>query len=198
MSKVKEPKLKPIGDISATILRLVLGFTKGQLTKKIEQPDVRDGVLLAFPLAQTIIDVLNDKDPENDKQVREALFAHLNGPTAEFLDRILDQKITPIEDYDLRFLLLYIKNKAIEAMQIVTDDDIENKKQLDAFWDQLLRSPDFHAVLIEHVIKPLVRKTGSSEEWVQFIVDIVRATLDGLLKVQEAQFRAKLAELPEA
>jgi hypothetical protein len=198
MAKEREPKLKPIGDISATIMRLFLNFTGAQLEKKIGNEDVKDGVMLAFPLAKTIIEVLNDEIPENDKQVREALLDHINGPVADFLDRILGQKIEPIENEDVEALLVFIKDKAISALRLITDDDAQNKAQLDLFFDELMRDPQFHALVIDRILIPIAVKAGATEEWVEFLREVIQTTLDGLLKVKAAQLRAQLKQIQEA
>lgn len=193
----KEKKVKPIGDITATLLRLALNFSKGQLERKVEDDDVRDGIMLAFPLAARVIEVLNDDNPENDKQVRTELFITLNGPVADFIDRILGEKIDGV-DGDFAPILEFAKDKAVDVFRLVTDDDAQNNAQLQAFFDELLRSPEFRELVIEQIIVPIARKAGATDEWVEFLRDVIRTTFDGLLKVKAAQLRAQLKDIQEA
>lgn len=192
----KEKKVKPIGDITATLLKLALNFSQNQLEKKVGDEDVRDGIMLAFPLAAKVIEVLNDDNPENDKQVRAELMASLNGPVADFIDRLLSEKIEKTDE-NLEAILTFLKDAVVDVFRLITDDDAQNNTQLEAFIDQLLRDIEFHDLVIEHIIVPIARKAGATEEWVDFLREVVQTTFDGLLKVKAAQLSAKLAEFQE-
>jgi hypothetical protein len=182
MSKVKKRESKPIGDVLAAILRTGIKFTEDQLKKRVRNPYLLDGVSLAFPFSTQVVNILNDENPENNAQVRELLLDHVNGPIAEFLDRILTEKISAVDEDNLRKILFFLKEKGIDALEILSDDDIENNKQLKAFWDALLESKEFHDLVKFSIIVPFLAKRNVKEDVITFVLEVIDLAIAGFNK----------------
>ena len=83
MSNNKKEQAKVIGEIVAQILKFGVNIAQERVEKKIDNPLVEKGVLLIFPLTKDLIEVLSDKDPNNEEQVRKIMLEWTNGPLAD-------------------------------------------------------------------------------------------------------------------
>lgn len=193
MSKKRE--VKPIGDILAAILKLGINFSEAQLKKRVNEPNLLDGVMLAFPFSKQVIDVLNDDDSDNIGQVREILFDHVNGPVADFLDRLLYEKISAVNDPNLKVILGFSKDQAIDALRIVSDDNDDNNVQLEKFWEQILQDGEFIDIIKFNVIVPLLKKAKADDNTIEFVLTVFTAAVDGLLKEKSGEISQKIEKL---
>lgn len=182
MAKVKKREAKPIGDILAMVLRAGIKFTEDQFKKRVKNPYLLDGVSLAFPFSTQVVNILNDENPDNNAQVRELLLNHVNGPIAEFLDRILTEKISAVEQENLKKILDFLKDAGIDALEMLSDDDVENNKQLEAFWNGLLESKEFHDLVKFNIIVPFLVKRNVKEDVIKFVLDVIDLAISGFSK----------------
>lgn len=192
MSKIKKREAKPIGDVLAAILRAGIKFTEDQFKKRVRNPYLLDGVSLAFPFSTKVVNILNDENPDNNAQVRELLLDHVNGPIAEFLDRILTEKISAVEEENLKKILSFVKESGIDALEIISDDDTENNKQLKVFWETLLESKEFHDLVKYNIIVPFLLKRNVKEDVVTFVLDVIDLAIAGFNKDSAKQISEKI------
>lgn len=187
MAKVKRRNAKPIGDVLAAILRVGIKFTEDQFKKRVKNPYLLDGISLAFPFSTKVVNILNDENPDNNAQVRELLLDHVNGPIAEFLDRILTEKISAVEEENLKKILDFIKESGIDALELLSDDDAENNKQLKAFWEALIESTEFHDLVKYNIIVPFLEKKNVKEDVIKFVLDVIDLAISGFNKESAKQ-----------
>lgn len=181
----KEKNVKVINDLVATIMRLGVGFAEGQVGKRVDDPLVEKGVDLIFPLTRKMIEVLSDNNPDNTGQVKEVMLDWTNGPLANYLEEIFAALIVKQKDPNVKALLTFLTLKFVEALRIYSDDEESNKEQIAALWESIIVATETHALITEHIVKPLLVKSGASEQWVKFVTDLVQTTLQGLVEAKD-------------
>jgi hypothetical protein len=177
----KEKNVKVINDLVATIMKLGVGFAEGQVGKRVNDPLVEKGVDLIFPLTRKMIEVLSDNNPDNTGQVKEVMLDWTNGPLANYLEEIFAALIVKQKDENVKALLAFLTLKFVEALRIYSDDDEKNKEQINALWEGIIVAPQTHALIVDHIVKPLLIKSGATEQWVVFVTNLVQTTLEGLV-----------------
>jgi hypothetical protein len=193
MSNNKKEQAKVIGEIVAQILKFGVNIAQERVEKKIDNPLVEKGVLLIFPLTKDLIEVLSDKDPNNEEQVRTVMLEWTNGPLADYLEQIFTNFVAKQKDENAKVLIAFFAAAFIEALRIYSDDVNDNKKQLDKLLDDIVSDKDTYELILNNIIKPLLVKSNASEELSRFVVEASKMFIDWLLK-EKAQAEIKTIE----
>lgn len=177
MAKQKD---QSINKLVAVIAKMAVDFADKQVDKRVSDPLANEGVNLIFPLTHSIIEVLSDNNPDNSEQVKQEVLKWLNKPLADFLDEIVQTLVQRQEDENVKALLLFLGARFIEVLRLLSDDDKGNKEQLAAFWEKVVVDPTTHKLIVEHIVKPLLKRANATEPWSDFVCTIVGTTLAGL------------------
>lgn len=183
MSKSKE-NAKVIGDLVALIMKLGVNFAQNQVENRIKNPLVEKGVALIFPLTKELIEVLSDANANNEAQVRQVMLKWTNGPLAEYLEEIFAEFVSKQKDKDVKALLEFLTKKFVEALRIYSDDEEENRQQIEKLWEGIITDEKTITLIVEHIIKPLLIKAQATEEWVKFATDLSITLLKGLIQAK--------------
>lgn len=177
MAKQKD---QSINKLVAVIAKLAVDFADKQVDKRVSDPLANEGVNLIFPLTHSIIEVLSDDNPDNSEQVKQEVLKWLNKPLADFMDEIIKALAERQEDENVKALLLFLGTRFIEVLRLLSDDDNHNKEQLAAFWESVVLDAVTHKLIVDHVVKPLLKRANATDSWIDFVVTIVNTTLEGL------------------
>ena len=128
MSKDK----RPISDVVKAVANLGLNFTEGMVEKKVQNPMVEDGIKLVFPLVRHLLEVLNDDNPANAEQVRAIILKWINTDLANFVEKVADNVLHNTKDTAHFALLDFAQLNAVRILRVYTDENVDNKAQLDA------------------------------------------------------------------
>lgn len=183
MSEVKEPK--NINKLITGLAQLTSGFLQKQVEKRVDHPLANKGIGLIFPLVNQVIVVLSDKNPDNSGQVRDEVLDWVNEPLANFLEEVFAELIAKQENPDAKALLYFLGDTFVKVLRIYSDDDQENKKQIEALWEAVISSEKTHKLIVENIVKPLLVKANATEAWTDFATTVAKTTLSGLTKVKE-------------
>lgn len=186
MSK-KEPKVKVINDLVATIMKLGVNFAEKQVEKRLEDPAVEKGVNLIFPLSKDLIDALSDTNPENAKQVEKIMLAWTNVELANYLEEIIGAVVAKQKDKDLKEVLEFVATLFIAVVRILSDNDANNTKQLKAHWEKVSASDEMQTLILHHIIKPILMKSGANGEWIDLVMSVTETALKGLIAQRDSQ-----------
>lgn len=191
--KEKQEQAKVIGQIVAQILKFGVNIAQGQVEKKIDNPLVEKGVLLIFPLTRDLIEVLSDKDPNNEEQVRKIMLEWTNGPLADYLEQIFANFVAKQKDENAKALIAFFAAAFVEALRLYSDEVDDNKAQLDELLDGIVSDKETYDLILNNIIKPLLVKSNAGEELSKFVVEASKMFIDWLLK-EKAQAEIKTIE----
>lgn len=186
-------KEKPLGDLVRTLLIMSVNFVETRFISRIPTEDVRVGLLLLLnPIRQMIL-ALNDDDPRNDEQIRELWLKFTNTDLANFSDEVLQKNIARIEEEDLRIVVAFVATNAIKILRLVTDEEKDNTAQLQAFWNEFVKDPNTHQVVLEHIMEPVLSGVIKDEDTVQFILDLIATALKSGTTLIEKKIAERIA-----
>lgn len=186
-------KEKPLGDLVRTLLIMSVNFVETRFISRIPTEDVRVGLLLLLnPIRQMIL-ALNDDDPKNDEQIRELWLKFTNTDLANFSDEVLQKNIARIEEEDLRIVVAFVATNAIKILRLVTDEEKDNTAQLQAFWNEFVKDPNTHQVVLEHIMEPVLSGVIKDEDTVQFILDLIATALKSGTTLIEKKIAERIA-----
>lgn len=192
-TKEKQEQAKVIGQIVAQILKFGVNIAQGQVEKKIDNPLVEKGVLLIFPLTRDLIEVLSDKDPNNEEQVRKIMLEWTNGPLADYLEQIFAAFAEKQKDENAKALIAFFAAAFVEALRLYSDEVDDNKAQLDKLLDSIVSDKETYDLILNNIIKPLLVKSNAGEELSKFVVEASKMFVDWLLK-EKTQAEIKTIE----
>lgn len=192
-TKEKQEQAKVIGQIVAQILKFGVNIAQGQVEKKIDNPLVEKGVLLIFPLTRDLIEVLSDKDPNNEEQVRKIMLEWTNGPLADYLEQIFAAFAEKQKDENAKALIAFFAAAFVEALRLYSDEVDDNKAQLDKLLDGIVSDKETYDLILNNIIKPLLVKSNAGEELSKFVVEASKMFVDWLLK-EKTQAEIKTIE----
>jgi hypothetical protein len=181
----KKEQAKVIGDIVAAILKMGVNIAQNQVEKKIDNPLVEKGVLLIFPLTKNLIEVLSDKNPDNEAQVREVMLEWTNGPLADYLEEIFEAFVEKQKDENAKVLIEFFTKVFVKALRIYSDDVTENKDQLDALLAGITADRATYDLVVNNILKPLLVKANAGEDLSKFAIAAAKMFIDWLLKEKE-------------
>lgn len=189
----KKEQAKVIGEIVAAILKMGVNVAQSQVEKKIDNPLVEKGVLLIFPLTKDLIEVLSDKDPDNEAQVRKVMLEWTNGPLADYIEKIFAAFIEKQKDENAKALITFFTAVFVKALRLYSDDVNDNKSQLDSLLKNITSDKATYDLVINNLLKPLLANANASEELTKFALAAAQMFVDWLLS-QKVDFEAKTIE----
>jgi len=175
-------KDKPVGDVAKSLIFFGLNIAEGQLTKKLNDPELKKGVETVIPLLREVVSELNDDDPNNKEQIKATLAAWTNGPLADYLETILDELVSKIKKEEEREVVLFVGEAFINMLRIVTDLNPANVEQIRGYYLSKEFLTESKNIVIDNIIWPALDKKNVSPEVRNVINVIIIEILDLLLK----------------
>lgn len=182
MSKIAS-KEKPIGDVLRVMLLTALNFIESALLKRIESDRVDTGLSLVAERLRQVVVALNDANPDNKAQVLAIVYQFFNVDFSDFAKQVVSEEIARIDDENVRKIAQYALDRAIDIVKLLTDEDLDNKAQFNAFIDFWGKSETTHDILLYSILEPLLRKTNLAEDWIEGILEIISIALKGQTEV---------------
>ena len=177
MSKDK----RPISDVVKAVANLGLNFTEGMVEKKVQNPMVEDGIKLVVPLVRQLLEALNDDNPANAEQVRAIILKWINTDLANFVEKAADHVLTNTKDPAHFALLDFAQLNAVRILRMYTDENKDNKAQLDAYFKEAIQGEELEELAKYAVLGPILDKANASpdlkvfvEKALDFVFDAVR------------------------
>ena len=171
-------KEKPIGDVARAIINLSLNLAESQVKNRVTDETLLKGVNTALPLIREIVEELNDDNPDNAKQIKETLLAWTNEPLADYLETVLAELESKLENPHERLLVGFLGANVIAILRLMTDLEPDNVEQIRNYWKD-------EEVLITNLLLPALEKKGVTPEVRNYIHSIVDLTLDTFVRDNE-------------
>jgi hypothetical protein len=165
MSKDK----RPISDVVKAVANLGLNFTEGMVEKKVQNPMVEDGIKLVFPLVRQLLEALNDDNPANAEQVRAIILKWINNDLANFVEKAADHVLTNTKDPAHFALLDFAQLNAVRILRVYTDENKDNKAQLDAYFQETIQGEELEELAKFAVLGPILDKANASPDLKMFV-----------------------------
>lgn len=165
MSKDK----RPISDVVKAVANLGLNFTEGMVEKKVQNPMVEDGIKLVFPLVRQLLEVLNDDNPANAEQVRAIILKWINNDLANFVEKAADHVLTNTKDPAHFALLDFATSNAVGILRMYTDENADNKAQLDEYFKKTIQGEELEELAKFAVLGPILDKANASPDLKMFV-----------------------------
>jgi hypothetical protein len=165
MSKDK----RPISDVVKAVANLGLNFTEGMVEKKVQNPMVEDGIKLVFPLVRQLLEALNDDNPANAEQVRAIILKWINNDLANFVEKAADHVLTNTKDPAHFALLDFAQLNAVRILRVYTDENKDNKAQLDAYFQETIQGEELEELAKFAVLGPILDKANASPDLKLFV-----------------------------
>ena len=165
MSKDK----KPISDVVKAVANLGLNFTEGMVEKKVQNPMVEDGIKLVFPLVRQLLEVLNDDNPANAEQVRAIILKWINTDLANFVEKAADHVLHNTKDPAHFALLDFATLNAVRILRVYTDENVDNKAQMDAYFKEAIQGEELEELAKYAVLGPVLDKANASPDLKVFV-----------------------------
>ena len=165
MSKDK----RPISDVVKAVANLGLNFTEGMVEKKVQNPMVEDGIKLVFPLVRQLLEALNDDNPANAEQVRAIILKWINTDLANFVEKAADHVLTNTKDPAHFALLDFAQLNAVRILRVYTDENADNKAQLDAYFQEAIQGEELEELAKCAVLGPILDKANASPDLKVFV-----------------------------
>ena len=165
MSKDK----RPISDVVKAVANLGLNFTEGMVEKKVQNPMVEDGIKLVFPLVRQLLEALNDDNPANADQVRAIILKWINTDLANFVEKAADHVLTNTKDPAHFALLDFAQLNAVRILRVYTDENVDNKAQMDAYFKEAIQGEELEELAKFAVLGPILDKANASPDLKVFV-----------------------------
>ena len=165
MSKDK----RPISDVVKAVANLGLNLTEGMVEKKVQNPMVEDGIKLVFPLVRQLLEVLNDDNPANAEQVRAIILKWINTDLANFVEKAADHVLTNTKDPAHFALLDFAQLNAVLILRVYTDENVDNKAQMDAYFKEAIQGEELEELAKFAVLGPILDKANASPDLKLFV-----------------------------
>ena len=178
-------KEKPIGDVARAIINLSLNLAESQVKNRVTDETLLKGVNTALPLIREIVEELNDDNPDNAKQIKETLLAWTNEPLADYLETVLAELESKLENPHERLLVGFLGANVIAILRLMTDLEPDNVEQIRNYWKDEDFVAEVQEVLITNLLLPALEKKGVTPEVRNYIHSIVDLTLDTFVRDNE-------------
>lgn len=165
MSKDK----RPISDVVKAVANLGLNFTEGMVEKKVQNPMVEDGIKLVFPLVRQLLEALNDDNPANAEQVRAIILKWINTDLANFVEKAADHVLHNTKDPAHFALLDFATLNAVRILRVYTDENVDNKAQMDAYFKEAIQGEELEELAKYAVLGPVLDKANASPDLKLFV-----------------------------
>ena len=165
MSKDK----RPISDVVKAVANLGLNFTEGMVEKKVQNPMVEDGIKLVFPLVRQLLEALNDDNPANAEQVRAIILKWINNDLANFVEKVADNVLHNTKDPAHFALLDFAQLNAVRILRVYTDENVDNKAQMDAYFKETIQGEELEELAKFAVLGPILGKANASPDLKVFV-----------------------------
>ena len=165
MSKDK----RPISDVVKAVANLGLNFTEGMVEKKVQNPMVEDGIKLVFPLVRQLLEALNDDNPANAEQMRAIILKWINNDLANFVEKAADHVLTNTKDPAHFALLDFAQLNAVRILRMYTDENKDNKAQMDAYFKETIQGEELEELAKFAVLGPILDKANASPDLKVFV-----------------------------
>lgn len=185
-------KVKVINDMVAAIMKMGVNFAEKQVEKKVSDPLVSKGVDLIFPLSKELIEALSDNNADNAKQVHDIMLQWTNDELSNYLEEVISAMIVKQKNDDVKQILTFVMDNFILIVRLLSDSDEHNAEQMQALWEQILDDEKTHKIVIQHIVKPLLVKSGANGQWIDFVVEVADTAFKGLIAKKDSQ--SKLIE----
>jgi len=189
----KKEQAKVIGEIVAAILKMGVNIAQNQVEKKIDNPLVEKGVLLIFPLTKDLIEVLSDKNPDNEAQVRKVMLEWTNGPLADYIEKIFASFIEKQKDDNAKTIIAFFTTVFVKALRLYSDEVDDNKTQLDNLLKSIVSDKATYDLVINNLLKPLLANANASDDVKKFLIAAAQMLVDWLLS-QKVEYETKTIE----
>ena len=153
MSKKAQQKVKLLEGIA-----LWLAEQGGDLAEKKIKQALKDGspeeklADIFFRVTDDVVKRISDLDPDNAKQVKDALFDGIRERIRPFLVELSQPALDAIKSVDDKAVADYIRDMLYDIIGIYTDSDDENKKQFKDLFVALRKSDRTKEVVLDNLI----------------------------------------------
>ena len=179
---MKEKKVKAISDLFAAIAKLGLNFAENQIEKKIANDLAQRGALLFLQPTRDIVLALNDDQADNAGQVKELILDWVNADLSEYLEDLADAGIAKVKDEKGKALLIFAADVITDVLRLITDDEKENDKQIEEYFENLLTSPAFRALILDTLLPALLAKAKAGEAVSEVAIKAAEIAFDMIAK----------------
>lgn len=179
---MKEKKVKAISDLFAAIAKLGLNFAENQIEKKINNDLAQRGALLFLQPTRDIVVALNDENAENTAQVKGIILDWVNESLSAYLEELANAGINKVKNETGKELLYFASKVVIEVLMLVSDDEKENDKQIEEYFENLLTSPAFRALILDTLLPALLAKAKAGEAVSEVAIKAAEIAFDMIAK----------------
>ena len=179
---MKEKKVKAISDLFAAIAKLGLNFAENQIEKKIANDLAQRGALLFLQPTRDIVVALNDENAENTAQVKGIILDWVNESLSAYLEELANAGINKVKNETGKELLYFASKVVIEVLMLVSDDEKENDKQIEEYFENLLTSPAFRALILDTLLPALLAKAKAGEAVSEVAIKAAEIAFDMIAK----------------
>jgi len=179
---MSQKKVKAISDLFAAIAKLGLNFAENQIEKKIENDLAQRGALLFLQPTRDIVVALNDENAENTAQVKGIILDWVNESLSAYLEELANAGINKVKNETGKELLYFASKVVIEVLMLVSDDEKENDKQIEEYFENLLTSPAFRALILDTLLPALLAKAKAGEAVSEVAIKAAEIAFDMIAK----------------
>ena len=179
---MSQKKVKAISDLFAAIAKLGLNFAENQIEKKIENDLAQRGALLFLQPTRDIVLALNDENAENTAQVKGIILDWVNESLSAYLEELANAGINKVKNETGKELLYFASKVVIEVLMLVSDDEKENDKQIEEYFENLLTSPAFRALILDTLLPALLAKAKAGEAVSEVAIKAAEIAFDMIAK----------------
>lgn len=174
----KQEKVKVISDLVAAIAKLALNFTEGQVKKKVDNDVAEKGILLFLPPTRSVIEALNDDNPQNSDQVKEIILEWVHKDLSSYIDELGTNLSEQVENENQKAVLLFGVKVVTELLKIYSDDEKDNKEQVSIFLQSMIDDPVFRELIMSAIITPILKKAKAGDDFIMLIQKAIEYVLD--------------------
>lgn len=153
-------------------IKFMLDFIQTRFIEKL--PDfARDFLTMSLTPLKAILDVLSDDNEADGDQIEEILRKFANGDLANFTEAQVALLIDKLDDASLKIVLNKISVPSFNMLRLLTDDNPDNANQLATMWGAFAKDPATHAVILDHLLEPLLENVIPEASLRAIILDLI-------------------------
>lgn len=162
-----------------SLIAPLIAVVKSEFTSKLKDQELRVAVDAALEAVQETAVVLSDDIEDNSEQAKQVWLKFIYTEVSDLVEAKTLEGISSISNPTIREPLLVLAPAVVHMVRLVTDQDPNNKRQIEAHWSAFIKDRGNQEVILSIVDRVIEANLDGA---VKMIAVTLWATLKGILR----------------
>lgn len=170
-------KTRVFNPLTAFLAKRALDFLK-KYAEDIQNEMIKRFLLSLFIPAKRVVDALKDSDPNNEQQVLEIAKQYANTEFYTIADETTKELVKKVPQENIRLALSHLSIPTTNMIKIFSDDNPNNKEQLEQNWLQFVQDPTTHSIVANELLVPFINGLNIDDNLKDFLIGSLQDALE--------------------